>query len=81
MQQKDFDDLIQVLTDRLDNEFTRMAALKGLIILGTTTTGVITLKNLGDLSAKFISLMNNVEREIHLLTLEALFALMTRYSD
>ena len=43
MQQKDFDDLVQVLSDRLDNEFTRMAALKGIVILATTSTGVITL--------------------------------------
>jgi hypothetical protein len=49
-----------------------MAALKGIVILATTGTGVISLQNLGNLSTKFISLMNNVEREIHLLTLKAL---------
>lgn len=69
MQQKDFDDLINVLSDRLDNEFTRMAALRGITILATSEGGVIPLQNLGNLSTKFVGLMNNVEREIHLLTL------------
>lgn len=56
-----------------------MAAMKGLHILATTTTGVINLQNVGNFSEQFVALMHNVEREIHLLTLDSLFALMTRY--
>jgi len=56
-----------------------MAAMKGLHILATTTNGVINLQNVGNFSEQFVALMHNVEREIHLLTLDSLFALMTRY--
>ena len=58
-----------------------MAALKGLHILATTTAGVITLQNVGNFSERFVALMHNVEREIHLLTLQALYALMARYPN
>jgi len=79
MQQKDIDDLIAILESRLKNEFTRMAALKGIYLLATTTAGVINLQNVGNFSDQFAALMNNVEREIHLSTLDALYALMVRY--
>jgi len=65
----------------LKNEFTKKAALKGLHILATATTGDINLLNVGNFSDQFINLMNNVEREIHLATLDALYALMDRYRN
>jgi len=37
------DGLVQILRDRLTNELTRQAALRGLIILATNPTGKITM--------------------------------------
>ena len=41
LKQGDIDHVVLILADRLKNEFTRMAALKGIYILATNTAGTI----------------------------------------
>lgn len=60
---------------------TRQAALRGITILATNQIDKIDMKNLSQLTGNFVDLLHKAQREIHLSTLEAVYALLQRYAD
>jgi len=71
--------IIQIFSERLNNELTREATLKGLTMLASKPGSSIQLPNIQMLTPKFIDLLHKVQRQVHLYTLEAILALVQKF--
>lgn len=80
------DQYYDIFADRLDNELTRDAALKGLTMIaanslvGTSSAPLIPISNPAKFLPLFFDLLKKQQRQLHLNTLEAMEALTSRYS-
>lgn len=76
-----------IFADRMDNELTRDAALKGLTMIasnslvGTSSAPIIPISNPATFLPKFFDLLKKQQRQLHLNTLESLEALTSRYGS
>ena len=83
--QQKIDSFLQVFADRLNNELTRDAALKGLtlVALNSQANGqpgaLIPITRISAFLPAFFDLLKKTERQLHLNTLECLEALTRRY--
>jgi cullin-associated NEDD8-dissociated protein 1 len=83
--------ILDIYSDRLGNELTRDAALKGLTMIATNetsskrqsnaNTALIPLGNLTGFLSAFYDLLKKTHRQLHLNTLECMEALTRRYPD
>lgn len=76
----EIDMIMQILGERLSNELTREAALKAITLLASKQQK-IKLENLSNLTPRLVALLHQAQRQIHLSTLETLFALLSRYGE
>jgi|DEB0MinimDraft_12_1074336.scaffolds.fasta_scaffold07932_2 hypothetical protein len=79
LQKNQIDQIISIYGERLNNELTREATLKALTLMAKNQPGVIKLQGLSSLTPKLVDLMHKAQRQIHLSTLEAVLAMVSRY--
>jgi len=79
--QPELNSVIGIFGERLTNQMSRIASLRGLFMLATVpqSNGVPNLQNLNALVPKFIDLLHQADRQVHLETLSTLAALLERY--
>jgi len=80
-QQNDINSIVTIFGDRLNNELTREASLKGLTLMARNKANTINLQNISSLIPQFIDLLHKALRQVQLSTLEAILALLERYSQ
>jgi len=78
-------EILGIFSDRLQNDLTRDASLKGLTKIalneGAPTAAPIPLSNLPTLLPRLFELLHKAQRSLHLNTLETLVALTHKYGD
>lgn len=81
------DQYFDIFVDRLNNELTRDAALKGLTMIaanslvGSSSAPLIPISDPSKFLPSFFDLLKKQQRQLHLNTLETLDALTSRYAD
>jgi hypothetical protein len=60
--QNDVDGIIKIFGDRLNNELTREASLKGLTLIARNNAQTISLQNLESLTPQFVDLLHKAQR-------------------
>jgi hypothetical protein len=86
MASADIGEVIQIYLDRLQNELTRDATLKALTKIALNqeapaSAPAIEITNLAVLLPRLYDLLHKTQRSLHLNTLEALVAMVERYSS
>mmetsp|Transcript_14247 Transcript_14247/g.24234 ORF Transcript_14247/g.24234 Transcript_14247/m.24234 type:complete len:213 (-) Transcript_14247:1458-2096(-) len=77
--QAEVDQIVSIFGDRLINELTREASLKGLIMLAQNEHQVIQIMGLGNLTSRLTDLLHKAETQLHISTLKTILALVSRY--
>ena len=62
--QNDIDGIIKIFGERLNNELTREASLKGLTLIARNKAQTINLQNLDSLTPQFLDLLHKALRQI-----------------
>lgn len=72
-------DVIKIFNDRLQNDMTRDSTLKALVRI--TSNRGLNIPNIAMLSPRMFDLLHKAQRTIHLNALEALWSMVTNYSQ
>lgn len=70
--------VMQIFHDRLNNELTREASLKALVLIGKSKVPV-DIQDMGNFTGKLVDLLHKAEVQIHSSTLNTILVLLKRY--
>lgn len=75
------DGVIAIFGERLNNELTREATLKGITLIAMNEAGTVKMQTVHQLTPRLVDLMHKASRQVHLRTLECVCALLKRYPN
>mmetsp|Transcript_38943 Transcript_38943/g.59199 ORF Transcript_38943/g.59199 Transcript_38943/m.59199 type:complete len:99 (+) Transcript_38943:1910-2206(+) len=78
--QPQIDDIVSVFGERLTNELTRDATLKGLVMISNTESGTIKLSGLANMTPKLVDLLHKAEKQVQHNSLKTILSLLKKYS-